>query len=180
MRRGRTLHSTGLAVTSESLTENEAEAPGFEESLAELQRIVSELESGALGLEESLGRFEQGVGLLRRCHQTLERAEQKIELLTGFDSEGRPTMAPFDATATAQNQGQTAGRRSRKKSTKESPPAEESAPAPPESKHGAGSEPAASSAATGIEEGMAPSLGDRSESKIDDSNDESPSGRRLF
>ena len=57
----------------------------FEDSLAELQRIVEELEQGALGLEESMRRFEQGIAFLRGCYKTLEEAKQKIEILTGTD-----------------------------------------------------------------------------------------------
>ena len=53
-----------------------------------------------LSLDDSLEQFESGVGLLRRCYQTLEAAEQKIELLTGIDKEGNPITKPFDATAT--------------------------------------------------------------------------------
>lgn len=72
----------------------------FETALAQLQQIVSELEDGALGLEPSLARFEQGVQLLRNCYQILEQAEQKIELLTGFDAQGNPLTTSFDAAAT--------------------------------------------------------------------------------
>ncbi len=68
--------------------------------LAELQDLVRILEEGTLGLDESIARFERGISLLRRCYQALERAEQKIELLTGFDRAGNPVTAPFDANAT--------------------------------------------------------------------------------
>jgi exodeoxyribonuclease VII small subunit len=74
--------------------------PTFEQSLTQLQKIVTDLENGTLGLEESLGRFEQGVGLLKSCYQILEQAEQRIEVLTGFDEAGQPRTTPFDATAT--------------------------------------------------------------------------------
>lgn len=87
--------------------------PAFEESLVELQQIVCDLEDGSLGLEESMRRFEKGIELLRLCYQTLERAEQKIELLTGFDGEGNPLTRPFDATATIDQPDQPAGRRKR-------------------------------------------------------------------
>jgi exodeoxyribonuclease VII small subunit len=76
------------------------EEPTFEAGLAELQTLVRELEEGSLGLDESIARFERGISILRRCYQALERAEQKIELLTGFDRDGNPVTAPFDGTAT--------------------------------------------------------------------------------
>src|SRR5215472_1669203 len=86
----------------------------FEASLAVLQQIVHELEEGNLGLEASLARFEEGIRLLRSCHEILERAEQKIEILTGTDAAGNPQFAPFDATATldsAEKGGTKPGRR---------------------------------------------------------------------
>ena len=71
----------------------------FEQALAELERIVRELEDGQTGLEESLARYEIGVGLLKRCYSQLRQAEQRIQLLTGVDDEGRPMTRPFDHAA---------------------------------------------------------------------------------
>ena len=71
----------------------------FEESLTELQSIVSELEDGSLGLEASLARFERGVGLLRACHVILESAEQKIETLTRFNDPVQPIAARLESAA---------------------------------------------------------------------------------
>ncbi|MFH5804152.1 exodeoxyribonuclease VII small subunit [Alienimonas sp. DA493] len=83
--------------------------PPFEEALDDLRAVIADLEGGRLGLEESLARFEAGVGLLRRCRATLERAERRVELLTGTDADGEPLTEPFDASATAEQGG--AGRR---------------------------------------------------------------------
>jgi exodeoxyribonuclease VII small subunit len=68
----------------------------FEESLEELERIVAELEGGKLGLSDALARYEQGVKHLKACQQLLERAERKIELLSGVDADGNPITQPFD------------------------------------------------------------------------------------
>jgi len=87
----------------------------FEAALAELSQIVGDLEDGSIGLEESLARFEQGMGLLRHCHQVLSAAEQRIEQLTGFDADGNETTAPFEATATIEDRKESAGRRRRSK-----------------------------------------------------------------
>lgn len=54
----------------------------FEGALAELERIVKALEDGDLSLERSLELYERGVALSRFCHQTLEAAERRIEVLT--------------------------------------------------------------------------------------------------
>ena len=103
----------------------------FEESLKELQQIVSELEDGSLGLEQSMQRFEHGMSLLRQCYQVLERAEQKIEILTGFDAAGNPVTAKFDASATHDPSQAAAGRRPRPRDEDaecEEPPTESNGP----------------------------------------------------
>lgn len=96
--------------------------PSFEQSLTELQRIVTELEEGSLGLEESMQRFERGMALLRGCYQALQQAEQRIEILTGFDAEGNPVLSDFDATATHDPARKTAGRRARRAGSDEPAP----------------------------------------------------------
>ena len=68
----------------------------FEEALADLDRIVAELETGETGLDQTLARYERGVGLLRHCHGLLQKAERRIELLSGVDTEGNPTTTPLE------------------------------------------------------------------------------------
>jgi exodeoxyribonuclease VII small subunit len=58
------------------------DAAGFEEAMRELETLVERLEAGDLGLEESLTVFERGIGLTRACQQALDRAEQKVQVLT--------------------------------------------------------------------------------------------------
>jgi exodeoxyribonuclease VII small subunit len=70
-------------------------AGSFEQSLDELEKIVADLESGKLGLSDALGRYEEGVKHLKSCQQLLERAERKIELLSGVDADGNPITEPF-------------------------------------------------------------------------------------
>ncbi|NNJ26177.1 exodeoxyribonuclease VII small subunit [Alienimonas chondri] len=94
-----------MSDTDESTTDE----PPFEESLDDLRQVIADLEGGRLPLEASLARFEAGVGLLRRCRATLDRAERRVELLTGVDGDGEPITEPFDASATADQSG--AGRR---------------------------------------------------------------------
>lgn len=64
----------------------------FEQSITELEEIVKQLEKGELTLEESLKQFEKGIGLARRCQETLNQAEQKIEILTASQSTIEPDM----------------------------------------------------------------------------------------
>lgn len=85
----------------------------FETALSELAEIVSDLEDGSIGLEESLARFEDGMRLLRHCHDVLGKAEARIEQLTGFDADGNPVTKPLDGAATIDQQNNSAGRRQR-------------------------------------------------------------------
>jgi exodeoxyribonuclease VII small subunit len=74
--------------------------PSFEDNLRRLEEIVRLLEEGKLGLSDALAQYEEGVMLLRQSFELLERAERRIELLSGVDAEGRPITRPFDDTAT--------------------------------------------------------------------------------
>lgn len=60
----------------------------FEQSLTELEEIVTQLESGELPLEQSLELFEKGIGLSRACRERLASAERRIEQLVKDSSGG--------------------------------------------------------------------------------------------
>jgi exodeoxyribonuclease VII small subunit len=87
----------------------------FEDALKRLEEIVHSLEEGDIGLNESLQRYEEGVKLLRQSYDLLQRAERRIELLSGFDAEGNPITESFDDTATIDQEG-PGKRRSRRRS----------------------------------------------------------------
>lgn len=70
--------------------------PTFEESLQALERIVDELEGGELGLGDALDAYEDGVKHLKLCHKLLEKAERRIELLSGVDADGSAVAEPFE------------------------------------------------------------------------------------
>jgi exodeoxyribonuclease VII small subunit len=55
--------------------------PAFEQSLAQLEALVTRLESGDLPLDQALASFEQGVRLTRECQSALSAAQQKVQLL---------------------------------------------------------------------------------------------------
>lgn len=59
----------------------------FEKSINELESIVNQLEKGELSLDESLKQFEKGIRLARECQYVLNKAEQKIEILTQKESQ---------------------------------------------------------------------------------------------
>lgn len=74
-----------------------AEQPSFEQSLEQLEAIVSKLESGQLPLAESLEQYESGVKHLKSCYELLSDAERRISLVSGLDSSGKPKTKNFDA-----------------------------------------------------------------------------------
>ena len=72
-------------------------SPSFEQSLAQLEALVSQLESGDLPLDQALARFEQGVRLTRECQGALNAAQQKVQLL--LQRGETVTMEDFDPIA---------------------------------------------------------------------------------
>jgi exodeoxyribonuclease VII small subunit len=67
----------------------------FEQSLADLETLVTKMETGDLSLDESLAAFESGVKLTRDCQTMLDEAEQKVQILT--EKDGELISAPFDS-----------------------------------------------------------------------------------
>lgn len=68
----------------------------FETALEKLQHIVEDLEKGGLSLDKTLAEFSQGMKLLKFCHQKLDKAEKKIELMLEEDNEFTKEV-PFDS-----------------------------------------------------------------------------------
>ena len=67
----------------------------FEESMKNLENIVTELENGNLNLDESVKKFEEGMKIAKQCNTILEDAEKKITILLEKDGELREEN--FDA-----------------------------------------------------------------------------------
>jgi len=66
----------------------------FEAALVNLEGLVEAMEEGELSLEDSLKAFEQGIKLTRECQNALNKAEQKIQILTREND--IPEAIPFD------------------------------------------------------------------------------------
>lgn len=66
----------------------------LEDSLLELERLVTQMEQGELSLDESLRSFEKGVKLTNTCQKMLLEAEQKVQILSAKN--GQQTLQPFD------------------------------------------------------------------------------------
>ena len=71
--------------------------PNFEETLAELEKLVVNLEEGKLSLDESLSGFKHGIELTRQCQSVLDNAQQTVEQLT--NTEDQESLKPFEPDA---------------------------------------------------------------------------------
>ncbi|MBQ3928845.1 MAG: exodeoxyribonuclease VII small subunit [Clostridia bacterium] len=59
----------------------------YEQSVLRLEEIVTLLEKGELSLEESMRLFEEGTKLSAACYDILNKAEQKITLISEKEEE---------------------------------------------------------------------------------------------
>ena len=66
----------------------------FEGSMNRLEEIVTLLERGDAPLKEAMTLFEEGAKLLRECTAQLDKAEQKVALLTAGE-DGESVEQPF-------------------------------------------------------------------------------------
>lgn len=57
----------------------------YEQAFAELEAIVAALEGEESSLEDALALFERGQGLAKHCAELLDKAELKVQLLSGED-----------------------------------------------------------------------------------------------
>ena len=85
-------------MTPTSDTQPADAAATFESALDQLGDIVARLESGSLGLSASIDAYERGVAILRRLHEELAAAEERVNVLVRIDDEGRPILEPAAAT----------------------------------------------------------------------------------
>jgi exodeoxyribonuclease VII small subunit len=80
---------------STSTTDKKPTTLPFEAAYQELEKLVRRMESGEQSLEQSLEDFEQGVALMKQCHQSLQVVEQKVEILVK-DNQGLFSTEDFD------------------------------------------------------------------------------------
>lgn len=67
----------------------------FEEAMLKLEDSVRLLESGSLTLDESIEKYEDALKYVKICNEILEKAEQKVKILTQ-SSDGSISDMPFD------------------------------------------------------------------------------------
>lgn len=67
----------------------------FEKNLERLDAIVRQLEDADLPLEKALQLYEEGMNLSQVCHQQLQEAEGRVEVLTK-KAGGKVVAEPFE------------------------------------------------------------------------------------
>lgn len=79
---------------SKTKPQNPNQVAEFEQSLNELEQLVTRMEESEMGLDDSLKSFERGIALYRNCQSALEQAELRVSQLL---DPGKPDSAePFD------------------------------------------------------------------------------------
>lgn len=63
----------------------------LESSLESLEALITRMETGGLSLEDSLKEFEQGIKLVHSCQESLNNAEQKVDILLKKSVSAKPT-----------------------------------------------------------------------------------------
>jgi exodeoxyribonuclease VII small subunit len=110
--------SIGSVAKTQSKEKSSGEPPSFEQALGQLEAIVTQLEEGQLGLDDSLGEYQKGVKYLRVCYELLEKAQRRVELLTGVDADGNPTKVDFDDQSSESLAAKAASRSKRRSRSK--------------------------------------------------------------
>lgn len=70
-------------------------ALGFEEAMAELDRIVRQLEDGKAKLDDAIAAYERGTWLKRHCEARLKEAQMKIEKIS-LGADGSVSTTSFN------------------------------------------------------------------------------------
>jgi len=53
----------------------------LEQSLEQLEQVMEELSSPDLSLEESFAKYKQGMDLLLKCNQAIDKVEKELMIL---------------------------------------------------------------------------------------------------
>ena len=59
----------------------------FEEQITKLEEIVRKLEGNDCSLDDSLKLFEEGIKLSKSCHNMLEEAQKKVNVLVNGEKQ---------------------------------------------------------------------------------------------
>ena len=71
------------------MAENNVAEMSFEDSMRELEKVVSDLERGDVALEDSIKLYQRGAELKKHCEEKLKAAEEKVAQIT-LGEDGQP------------------------------------------------------------------------------------------
>ncbi len=83
--------------SKDNVSAKDPNEPTFEQAMKAVEKSVHDLEGGQLELGEALRVYEQGVTMIRRCHQLLQDAERQVELLMEVYEDGSVETQSFEA-----------------------------------------------------------------------------------
>ncbi|MER2519326.1 MAG: exodeoxyribonuclease VII small subunit [Bdellovibrionales bacterium] len=75
--------------TSETMPPDIAKL-GFEEALAELEKLVRQLEDGKAKLDDAIAAYERGALLKRHCETKLREAQMRVDQIAVGNNGGVP------------------------------------------------------------------------------------------
>jgi exodeoxyribonuclease VII small subunit len=89
-----------MSETSKDETGSGPDAPiSLESALERLDAIVRDMETGDLPLETLIAKYEEGIGLSKVCREKLDRAEERIRIISR-DASGNPVLEEFNTSGT--------------------------------------------------------------------------------
>lgn len=59
----------------------------IEETFARLEEVLRQMEDGEGSLEESFRYYEEGMKLVKSCHEKIDRVEKQIRIISGEGEE---------------------------------------------------------------------------------------------
>ncbi len=88
------MSKTKSATAKPSIDQQPSLDFSYENSIAELETIVSQMETGQLALADSLDAYKRGTALLQVCQQALSAVEQQVRVLT--ESNKLEALKPYE------------------------------------------------------------------------------------
>lgn len=87
---------THLTQRGDDMAKKQDKEASFEETIKQLEAIVTQLENGDLPLDEALNEFEKGIKLARSGQKQLNEAEQRIQILLSENSDAQLSEFSID------------------------------------------------------------------------------------
>ena len=79
-------------------TKSEKNPPTLESAMQRISEIVSAMEGGDLPLEKLIESYEEGIGLVKTCQETLDAAEKRIQIIAR-NARGEAVLQDFEEDA---------------------------------------------------------------------------------